>query len=250
MGKQLWSMRVLALLTTAILMTGCSTTAFIYKKDGMVIEGKIKRSDASTIFVVPAEPSDESFVDPSRIPERAKAILIRELFEECISERTVECRKDCRTSYPSTHTKADARRCLSSCLDQDTAKSFCEPLSVLVPIARSDIDDIDHPGSSLSWIGLSMTTAGLAGYVAYRLILKGCGEFGCSKQESTGIKTMGLVVLAGIINIPVWIWGIVVWSSSRSAAVPPKNTNAPKISPVSMTDGEKTYYGLGLSWSW
>jgi hypothetical protein len=238
------------MLTALFILSGCSTTAFIYKKDGTIIEGKIRRSDASTIFVVPAEPSDEAFVDPSRIPERAEATLIGELFEECISERTVECRKDCRDTYPSTHTKADARRCLSSCLDQDTAKSFCEVISVEVPIARSDINDIDHPGSSLSWIGLSMSTAGLAGFIIYRLILEGCEEFACSDEESTGIKIMGLAVLAGIINIPVWIWGTIVWLNSRSAATPPKKPKGPRISPVALTDGERTYWGLGMSWRW
>ena len=243
-------MRVVAVLTVMLILPGCRTTAFIHKKDGTVLEGKIRRSDATTVFIVPAEPSEDNVVHPSDIPERVNATLVQEILDECIAERTVKCRKRCKESYPSTHTKADAMRCMSACLDQDTARSLCEVISVEIPIARADIDDVDHPGSSHACIGLSLTGAGAIAFGAALILSRSTGEEGLSDDEVAWCSAGLLVALAGIISVPVWIWGSVVWLDSSSSYAPPVKRKKPKLKPLALSDGERTYWGMGLSWSW
>ena len=44
-------MRVLTILTTVLLAVGCSKTATIYLKDGTRVDGEIRRSDPSSVYV-------------------------------------------------------------------------------------------------------------------------------------------------------------------------------------------------------
>jgi hypothetical protein len=243
-------MRVVALFTAVFLITGCRTTALIHKKDGTVIEGKIRRSDASTIFVVPTEPSEGNVIEPSKIPERVHGTIIPELLDECVEERTVKCKQKCKDKFPVDYTKAEALKCVKSCPDRDTARSLCEVVSVEIPILRTAIDDIDHPGSSHSCIGLSISAAGVAGFIAVYFINKNTGEDGLSNNQQTGMIVSLLAMISGVISVPVWIWGTIVWAGSSSAAAKPRKRRRPRIRPLAMTDGERTYWGLGMSWSW
>jgi hypothetical protein len=233
------AVQILVAIATTFLFTGCRTTALIHKKDGTVIEGDIRRSDKSTIFVVPSTPSD-----------REKGTVIAELLDECVTERTLKCKQRCRDGFPSDYSRDVALKCMKSCPDHDTAKSQCEVISVEIPIARSDIVDIDHPGSLHACIGLSASAAGLAGFIAMYFINKNTGENGLSGNQATGMIVSLLAMISGAISIPVWIWGTIVWADSTSAAVPPRKPGGPKIRPVALSDGERSYYGLGLVWIW
>lgn len=249
-------MRILVAIVTTFLVTGCRTTALIHKKDGTVIEGDIRRSDKSTIFVVPSKPSERNVVEPSRIPERTNGTIIPEIMDECVADRTVKCKQRCRNGFPSDYSKDIALKCMKSCPDHDTAKSQCESISVEIPIARADIDDIEHPGETHTLVGMSLTLAGIGGLVVASYISQNCGKGiedhnpGCTDNEMAGVLAGGLVMIAGIISLPVWIWGTIVWAGSSSAAVPPRRPRGPKIRPVAISDGERSYYGLGLIWIW
>jgi hypothetical protein len=193
-------MRFIAALSIVFVFVGCRTTALIHKKDGTVIEGKIRRSDASTIFVVPSNPSE---------------------------------------------------RDIKACRDKDSAKSLCEEVSIELPIARSDIRTIDHPGRTHTIAGILLTLAGGISFPIGIFTAASCdGEYGCDSGE-VAITILGFIgIITAIVCTPVWVWGAVTWTSSSSAAAPPKKSRGPRIRPVAMTDGESTYYGLGMIWSW
>jgi hypothetical protein len=119
-------------------------------------------------------------------------------------------------------------------------------VAVEVPIAWQEIQDIDHPGSTAAAIGTTLGSIGLLlpliGLAIDPDILKGGGG------GPMYIATMAVPgVIFAISGIPVAIWGWCTWADSRSAAGP---FSTPKVSPVALTDGERMYYGLGLSWRW
>jgi hypothetical protein len=68
-------------------------------------------------------------------------------------------------------------------------------------------------------------------------------------EEICGIGVALFSIPGFVVAIPstiVSIWGWSTWGSSRSAAA----YHGPRMVPLAMTDGEKTYYGIGMSWAW
>lgn len=175
-----------------LFLASCGRTATIHMRDGSTIEGKIVRSDESSIYVAEVE----------KCPKKTRRF-----------------------------------RSTKICFHDE------------VPVLRQEIRDIDHPGDVSASIGLPL--AAVAG--GYSLALYSKSQ-DCEGDDCWGpgiaMAIIGLpcaiVAVVGLIN---GIYGTVVWSSSYKAAKPPE-PSGPTISPVALTDGEQTYYGVGLSWSW
>jgi hypothetical protein len=172
--------------------TGCSKTATIYMRDGSVIEGKILRSDESSIYVAEVE----------------------------------KCPKKIRNM-----------RSTKICFHDE------------VPVLRQEIRDIDHPGTVSASVGY--TFAILGGAFSLALLSK---TQDCQGDECFGagivMTVFGLPsALVAVVGLITGIGGTVVWSTSHKAAKSPE-PSGPTIGPVALTDGEQTYYGLGLVWSW
>jgi hypothetical protein len=238
-------MRTLALLSTTLLVLGCSTTSFIYKKDGTVIEGEIRRSDASTIIVVPAEPSERYVIAPSEIPERDKGTIVPELLDECATRKISRCKEKCRDRYIDGITDAEALKCVKSCPDRNKATSLCEAISVEIPISRADIDDIDHPGDIAACIGWPL---GVLGIVMTTVV-----AISITHDEEVSVAAVPLFLLGAITTVSsfvIAIWGTATYNRSIYAAMPPATRKKPSLTPVALSDGERTYWGLGMSWSW
>lgn len=108
-----------------------------------------------------------------------------------------------------------------------------------MPVFRSDIKDIDHPGNVAALIGTPLALGGYA-FTIIGLI---------SKFDRGG--DMSWIAIPGLIAaLPgtfYGVWGWVTWINSRVAASMPSGVNA---TPVAMTDGKRTYLGLGMSWRW
>jgi len=52
-----------------------------------------------------------------------------------------------------------------------------------------------------------------------------------------------------LIGIGPAIWGFAVYTESTNNAEPTEATGL-NTAPVVLTDGEQTYYGAGVAWSW
>ena len=48
----------------------------------------------------------------------------------------------------------------------------------------------------------------------------------------------------------VAVWGYVKWIGSSSAATPEKDIIVPRVTPVVINDGRRTFLGAGLSFNW
>jgi|GEM_PF-1795072 len=164
-------MRVPTIFSIVLLVSGCSTTAMIYLKDGTSIEGRIKRSDQPSIYVA-TEDSGE-----------------------------------------------------------------------LITIDRSNIEDIDHPGDIYALVGTVLGVLGWAAVIVAAVDDATCEGMFCGIGNDI-VRGVGLAV--GIPSTAVSIWGWSVWGVSRFEAT----YDGPKIAPLAMTDGERTYYGVGMRWSW
>lgn len=101
-------------------------------------------------------------------------------------------------------------------------------------INRSDIHDIDHPGNSAAIGGLLL--APVIGFLTFGLWML--------------FPTIYYGIPLGIGSLGWSVWGLVTWSRSKLAAAQPDEPSGPKIIPVTITDGERTYWGLGMSWEW
>jgi hypothetical protein len=227
-----------------IFALSCSKTATVYTKDGAAIEGDIRRSDASTVFVYPSERQNGDRAHPD-------GIFARDIFDECVADRTTKCRKKCRYR----HSIGDNRqRCMKSCLNHHNAMEICRPISVVIPVSRSDIKDIRHPGKTAALVSTLAIALGCPG--GYLLMVYGgatYGDDGFEYRTEAGpiLAWIGLFIEAAVVaSVFVAIWGYAKWTGSRSAATPPKDTAGPKISPVAVTDGRRMYYGLGFTFNW
>ena len=179
--------------SAVLLFVGCSKTATIHMRDGTGYQGKIVRSDESSIFLAEVEkcPSKERRGRP---------------FKVCYREE--------------------------------------------VQIPRQEIRDIDHPGATSVWLGFLVAGLGAACSLSLYTAQEECtGSFECI-GENIGWTFIGIpCACAAVIGVIAGFGGMMTWDESRKAARPPK-TPALKVSPVALTDGVRTYYGAGLSWSW
>ena len=144
-----------------LFVTGCSTMATIYKKDGSIVEERIRASDSSSIHL-----SDGSTV------------------------------------------------------------------------TRADIRDIDHPGNVVVAVSSFPAVLGLVLTV------------GATQGDASGVFVFLIGLCIAIPSTAANIWGWYTFGRSRSAAKPSRPPAGPKIVPVALTDGERTYLGLGMSWGW
>ena len=178
-------------------------------------------------------------------------IFEREILDECVAERTTKCVKKCKYRYSNNDKR---KKCVQSCLNHNEAMKICRPISVVIPVSRSDIKDIRHPGKTAATISTLVALFGGAG--GYLLMVYGGAEYGDDGYEyrtEAGplLAWIGLFVeVAAVVSVFVAIWGYAKWMGSSSAATPPKDTAGPKISPVAVTDGRRTYYGLGFTFNW
>jgi hypothetical protein len=174
------------------LVVGCGR-ATIYLKRGEPVEGTIRKSDVTSIYVRPV----------------------------------IKCDKKNR---------------------EHIGRKVC--FSEVIAIARSNIRDIDHPGDYAAAVGGVIGGLGL-GFT----FLLWSGHQDCTDDcFASGIATGAIAspfLIIGAIGAVIGIGGLVTYAWSRNAAAPPKKKKTkPKVMPVALTDGERTYMGVGLSWSW
>jgi hypothetical protein len=112
-------------------------------------------------------------------------------------------------------------------------------------VSRANIHEIDHPGDILGVIGTILAVPSMV------LAIVGVA-FYCEAPPSVG-ETVGTVsivtgLVIGIPSIVVAIGGFSRYSESADAAR--LDLDKPRIAPSVMSDGTRTYWGLGMSWSW
>ena len=117
----------------------------------------------------------------------------------------------------------------------------------VVPIYRGSIKEIDHPGNVGAIIGTSLVLTGLTAVTLGIVNAVECDGGLCG--IGTAILTVPGIVIAFPSTIAA-IWGWSTWAGSRSAAALPEVPVGPTVIPVALTDGEKIYWGVGMSWSW
>lgn len=113
-------------------------------------------------------------------------------------------------------------------------------------LVRDEIIVIDHPGNVEAIIGTIgfavLTPVTIIGYIEHST---------CSEWECLGTLAIIISGLSGAITSTVFaIWGWYTWGISNIAASQTDGTVKPYIAPVALTDGERTYWGLGMSWRW
>lgn len=128
------------------------------------------------------------------------------------------------------------------------AKSYrCSPReSRDIAILREDITDISHPGKMQIAGGITIALIGGAG-AAVMFVESESGLKGEAQSALRPVAILSLVV--AVVGAAISYRGFATLLSSRSAAALPEETATIKITPVAITDGERTYLGLGMTWS-
>jgi hypothetical protein len=118
-------------------------------------------------------------------------------------------------------------------------------------VSRSNIEDISHPGKTAAIIStLLMMFGGPGGFGMMIYANSACGEYGYNDAELALVWGGLLLEVAALASVFVAIWGYAKWIGSSSAAAPKKDTTGPKLTPVTMSDGQRTYLGAGLRFDW
>lgn len=113
----------------------------------------------------------------------------------------------------------------------------------VIVVFRQSIKDIDHPGNGHAIVGTVLGVAAWTAAITVVALEADCEGWGCGLGVAL-ISVPGFAV--AIPSTAVAVWGWTTWAGSRSAAA----FEAPRIAPLAMTDGERMYYGIGMSWSW
>lgn len=247
---ELVTMRTLTILAMLVVIAGCSTTATIYKKDGTTVEAEVRRSDAHHIFAL-VDGSSYQFDEVHRLKEKHPgSIVVDKLVQRCMTDRIENCKKDCKRKYVPLSKRKKRKNCFKGCQSDASHRPDCEADSTEIPIARLDIKEIDHPGNVSAMVGTSVAVVGWGVALAFWSVVNDCDN-DCVIGEKTVRGLIGIpFAIAASIGTIVGIAGWVSWSKSRDAAMQPKKPAGPKIRPVALSDGENTYYGLGISWRW
>jgi hypothetical protein len=253
-----------------LLNCSCSTTATIYKNDGSIIEARIKRSDANSIYVTGCHPISRYNQDGKRsrvelhcnddgIPEAIQTFAydeqgwLKRVEMDICADGTIDRRlryfTDKRTGR---RVKRGNPRATAQMNYAMLAKSKCRPDSPKksheIGIPRAQIEDIDHPGDIQAMITSPITAWGIA-LIVWRLTCLGLCTASDECRPDLGLtyQRLGFGFFLLLVTSPTTIWGWVNWLRSRSAAAPPDWL---QVGPQAMSDGERTYYGIGMSWSW
>jgi hypothetical protein len=237
-------MRLAAILVVVFSLAGCGKTAKIYKKNGKVVEGEITRGDSTHVYIVRARFPDDPGGRSAHLRGQKEPKIIPEVLDECVTG----CKKACRERYPYRNLRDEFLKCRILCTQQKKTKSECQELSTEIPIPRRNIRDISHPGKTAAITGSVLTVVGAFASLFATPLFYSCGEWGCGSYQLYALGIAGGI--AAVVGLIVGTGGYISWLGSISAAKPTHEPSSPKIAPVSMTDGENTYYGLGISWSW
>jgi hypothetical protein len=227
-------MKTLTLFTIFLTVTACSRTATIYLKNGSVVEAKIRHGDTSNIYIL----------DTGSLGiDNSKGIVNPGLAEECMADRFDKCKDICMAKSSEGHLKNGLKNCIYSCPAKETYRKKCEAVSMEIPIARSDIVEIDHPGDSRAGLSIGFAVVGALLTTAGALMAGQGGPAGAGFGAAIGIP--GIVIL--IPSTIGAVWNIYVYYDSKQAA---ERLTLTGISPVALSDGERIYWGLEMSWRW
>jgi hypothetical protein len=119
-------------------------------------------------------------------------------------------------------------------------------------VARAEIKEIHHPGAISGAVGTVIGVAGV-GFLIAGCIGLATHDDSEDSRPFEGLGNWFLAIFGAVLVIPstlTAVWGFTTMSSSKSAAAPPYEPERPKVGPVTLTDGERTYWGLGMSWRW
>lgn len=225
-------------------VAGCGKTARIYKKNGKVVEGEITRGDSAHVYIVRAGFLDDPGGRSAHLRGQEEPKIVPEVLDECIAA----CKKACRDKYPYRDLRDELLKCKIVCVHQKKTESKCRELSTEIPVPRRDIIEISHPGKTAAITGSVLTVVGAFSSLFATPLFYSCGEWGCGSHQLYAVGIAGIAT--AVVGLAVGTGGYISWLGSISAAKPIHEPSTPKITPVSMTDGERTYYGLGISWSW
>lgn len=261
----------------------------MYKKDGTVIEGRIEKSDEKYVYVRKTRIVDGFSVSGTEYEENVKLSPEGSVQEVAfVSYQDVGCLRltvsrkalarkkytyddngkvrmveidmgaDGTVEKRKTYVWSDDGILLKWEGDADAdgpelVEMVKESQAYVEAVDRNEIADIDHPGNVAAIIATSLTAASLVLFT-WGIIrvaeIAGCeGEY-CGLLDVVGLFMILSGSAVGIPSIMATGWGWSTWSRSKSLAAPPEETIAPKITPVALSDGERTYWGLGLSWQW
>lgn len=255
-------------LSCAFFMGACSPTATITLQDKSIIEAKIEHSDAENIYIFFCHhvrrytkagklSVAELHCDADPRPEARQTFTydkknrLRRVELDICADGTVDRRmtlafdKAARRTWWKGDTSADDFMSLEtikgvSCPGRSGGGRLGE-----AAIARKNIEEIDHPGKAAMAFGVPIAAAGWAALI-YSLV----ATAQCNRDTDCGNMFYSIALpglLGAAFGTALFLSGWDDWSESRDAAAP---TGTPKISPVALSDGERTYYGIGLALSW
>jgi hypothetical protein len=261
---------VLAAAGYLLLIGSCGTTATIHKVDGSIIEARIERSDANSIYVSGCHPISRFDQDGRRsrvelhcnddgIPEAIQTFAydeqgwLKSVEMDICADGTIDRRLRYFTDkLTGRRVKRGNPRATAQMNHDLLVKHKCRPesrgKSREIGIPRAQIEDIDHPGDIQAIITSPLTAWGIA-MIVWRLTCLGlCNASDeCRPDEGLTYRRLGFGFFLVLLTSPTTIWGWVNWLRSRSAATPPDWL---QVGPQTMSDGRRTYYGIGMSLSW
>jgi hypothetical protein len=282
-------MRIPAALVALLVLLGCGKTATIYKKNGTSFAGRIEKSDEKSVFVRKTRKIHGFSVSGTEFEEKVKLSPDGSIQEvEFVSFNDVGCMRltvsrevlarkkysydengkvrmveidmggDGTVEKRKTYEWSDDGRLLKWEGDRDAdgpelMERVKESQAYVRVVDRSKIADIDHPGNVAAIIGTTLTVASFVTITigAYRMdTIDPCSGCDCGPVDVIGLLMTLVGVAVAIPSIMTTTWGWTTWSRSVSAAAPPEEPAVPKIAPVALSDGVRTYWGIGISWSW
>lgn len=109
-------------------------------------------------------------------------------------------------------------------------------------IHKNSILDIDHPGNVHALVCAPLM---VGGWVVALYYMDDYNK-GHLYANVLGLPSLLVAIPSTIVSI----WGFAVWIRSRIATGSLESTTRQKITPIALSDGERTYWGIGMSWRW
>ena len=136
----------------------------------------------------------------------------------------------------ATITRVNAPPVEAEIVGGDQENIYVELAGGTMPIAREEIEDIDHPGNVAAVIGGLVSAYGIANLA-----------LGLPQCEKQGPAFCTGVILPATIGLPVMIYGIAVWARSRGAANPTSDAPATRITVLPTASFQKSNSFVGAS---